>query len=119
MRNWADRLVAFLFALAVLVAALPVRAATLDEALQRFTADDFSETEAGIGEVAESASPLAARVLNALQDGRLLYSAEKKQVFIKDRSGRVLDAATGRPIAGDAPADVDAVNINNRLRRAI
>ena len=52
MRHWADRLVALLFALAVLLAAVPGRAATLDEALQRFTADDFSETQAGIGEVA-------------------------------------------------------------------
>jgi urea transport system permease protein len=119
MRHWADRLVAFLFALAVLLAALPGRAATLDEALARFTADDFSETEAGIGEVAESGSPLAARVLTALGDGRLLYSAEKKKVFIKDRQDRVLDAATGQPIAGDPPADIDTVNVNNRLRRAI
>src|SRR5689334_17485036 len=119
MRHWADRLVALLFALAVLLAALPGRAATLDEALQRFTADDFSETEAGIGEVAESGSPLAARVLTALGDGRLLYSAEKKKVFLKDRQDRVLDAASGEPITGDPPADIDTVNINNRLRRAI
>jgi urea transport system permease protein len=119
MRHWADRLVAFLFALAVLLAALPGRAATFEEALQRFTSDDYTETEAAIGEVAESGNPLAARVLAALQDGRLLYSAEKKLVFIKDQSDRVLDAATGRPIVGDAPTDLDNVRINNRLRRAI
>src|SRR5438270_8118567 len=119
MRHWADRVVAFLFALAVLLAAPPGRAATLDEALQRFTADDFSETEAGIGEVAESGNPLAARVLAALGDGRLLYSAEKKKVFIKDRQDRVLDAATGQPITGNPPGDIDTVNVNNRLRRAI
>ena len=119
MRHWADRLVAFLLALALLLAALPGRAATLDEALQRFTADDFSETEAGIGEVADSGNPLAARVLSALGDGRLLYSAEQKKVFLKDRQDRVLDAATGQPITGDPPADIDTVNVNNRLRRAI
>src|SRR5262249_9679816 len=119
MRHWAARLVAFLLALALLLAALPGRAATLDEALQRFTADDFSETEAGIGEVADSGNPLAARVLSALGDGRLLYSAEQKKVFLKDRQDRVLDAATGQPITGDPPADIDTGNVNNRLRRAI
>ena len=119
MRHWADRLVAFLFALAVLLAALPGRAATFEEALQRFTADDYGETEAGIGEVAESGSPLAAQVLTALRDERLLYSPEKKRVFIKDRQDRVLDAATGQPIAGDPQGDIDTVNVNNRLRRAI
>src|SRR5262249_39497321 len=119
MRHWADRLVALLFALAVLLAALPGRAATLEEALQRFTADDFSEAEAGIGGVRESGSPPPAGVRTALGEGRLLYSAEKKTVFIKDRQDRVLDAAPGQPIAGDPPGDIDAVTVNNRLRRAI
>ncbi len=34
-------------------------------------------------------------------------------------SGKLLDAATGQPIAEPAPADVDAVRINNRLRGAL
>jgi urea transport system permease protein len=119
MRYWAHCLVAPVLALAVLLAASPGRAATFDETLQHFTADDFSETEAGIREVAASGDPLAAKVLSALQDGRLLYSAEKKQVFIKDRSDRLLDAASGQPIAGAVPDDVDTVRINNRLRSAI
>jgi urea transport system permease protein len=118
MRHWAECLVAFLLALAVLLAAPPGSAATYEEALQRFTADDFEESEAGVGEVAESGNPLSAQVLTALRDGRLLYSPEKKRVFIKDLQDRVLDAATGQPI-GDPPSDIDAVNVNNRLRRAI
>jgi urea transport system permease protein len=117
MRLFFDRFVALLFAVAVLAAATAGRAATLEEALAHFTADDFSETEAGIGEVAASGHPQAAAILQALQDGRLLYSADKR-VFIKDTSDKVLDAATGDPVA-DAPADLETVGINNRLRRAI
>ena len=119
MRLLQDRIFALMVALALLLAGPVCRAATLEEALQHFTADDFDETEAGISDVAVSGSPLAQAIIEALQDGRLLYSAEKKQVFVKDKSDRLLDAATGNPAAEPTPADVDTVRINNRLRRAI
>ena len=94
MRFLSDRLVALLFALAVLFAVSAGRAATFDEALSRFAADDYDETEAAIGEVAASGNAMAAQVLEALQDGRLLYGADKR-IFIKDPSDRLLDAARG------------------------
>jgi urea transport system permease protein len=94
-------------------------AATLDEALAHFTGDDFSQTIAGIHEVAASGSPRAEAIIRALQDGQLMYSAERKAVYIKSESGKLTDAATGQPIAGAAPADVDTVRVNNRLRGAI
>ena len=49
------------------------RAADLKEALARFAADDFSETATGITEVAETGDPRAATIIEALQNGRLLY----------------------------------------------
>jgi urea transport system permease protein len=94
-------------------------AASLEDALAHFTADDFSETITGIREVAASGSPRAEAIIRALQDGQLMYSAEKKAVYIKGDSGKLVDAASGQPIAGDAPADVDNVRLNNRLRGAI
>jgi urea transport system permease protein len=94
-------------------------AESLDQALVHFTADDFSESIIGIKEVAASGSPRAEIILRALQDGQLLYSAQKKAVYIKIDSGKLVDAASGQPIAGDPPADVDIVRINNRLRGAI
>ena len=118
MRFLSDRLVGLLFVLALLCAAAGARAASFDEALTRFAADDYDETEAGIGEVAASGNPMASQVLDALQDGRLLYGADKK-IFIKDPSDRLLDAATGRLVAGEAPPDLETVRINNRLRRTI
>ncbi len=95
------------------------RAAGLEEALAHFTADDFSETSDGITAVTASGSPRAEAIIRALQNGQLMFSAERKAVYIKDNSDKLTDAATGAPITGDAPADVETVRINNRLRGAL
>src|SRR6267154_3330310 len=113
------RWVAALLAIALAFAAAPLRAAGLEEALAHFATDDYSEIEAGITAVVASGDPRAASILEALQDDRLLYSAEQRRVFYKDQSGRLLDAATAMPTAGNGPADMDTVGINNRLRRAL
>jgi urea transport system permease protein len=112
-------LVALLLAFGFVLGCATARAATLDEALAHFTADDFSETIAGINEVAASGNPRAEAIIRALQDGQLMYSAERKAVYIKNDSGKLTDAATGQSIAGDAPADLETVRVNNRLRGAI
>jgi urea transport system permease protein len=112
-------LVVFLLAFSFLLGGTTARAASLQEALTHFTADDFSETIAGINEVATSGDPRALTVIRALQDGQLLFSAEKKAVYVKDASGKLTDAATGQPVDGTAPSDVDVVRLNNRLRGAI
>jgi urea transport system permease protein len=112
-------LVALLLALSLALDCVAARAASLEDALAHFTADDFSETIAGINEVAASGDPRALTIVRALQDGQLVFSAEKKAVYVKDESGKLTDAATGKPIEGDAPADVDVVRLNNRLRGAI
>ena len=111
-----DRLVACALALFLLIAA-PAKAQTFDEALAKFSADSFSETEAGIAAVAASGHTNAAAVIEALQDARLFVDPASKKIHMRDRSNRVLDAATGNPVA--APADLQPVRINNRLRRVI
>ena len=108
-----------LLALSMVLSCATAYAENLDQALVHFTADDFSESIIGIKEAAASGSPRAEIILRALQDGQLLYSAQKKAVYIKIDSGKLVDAASGQPIAGDPPADVDIVRINNRLRGAI
>ena len=97
----------------------PARADALGDAVAHFTADDFDETITGINGVAASGSPRAAAILQALQNGALMYSAEKKAVYIQDSDSKLFDAATGRPVPGDPPADLDTVNINNRVRGLI
>jgi urea transport system permease protein len=119
MRYSRACLVALLLALSFVLGCASAHAASLDEALAHFTADDFSETSEGISAIAASGSPRAETIIRALQDGRLLYSAESKAVYVKDESGKLTNAATGEPIAGDAPVDLDNVRLNNRLRGAI
>src|SRR6185437_14904321 len=88
-------------------------------AIEHFLADDFSETDDGITAVAASGDPKAAIIIEALQDGRLLYSVEQKKVYYKDKSDKLFDAETGAPVMGDAPGDIDKVRLNNRMRSAI
>ncbi len=112
-------LVALLLAFSFALSGTLARAADLAGALAHFTADDFSETLTGVKEIAASGDSRAEAIIRALQDGQLMFSAQNKAVYIKDSSGKLTDAATGAPIAGTAPADVDTVRLNNRLRGAI
>jgi urea transport system permease protein len=108
-----------LLALAMAFAAPATKAANLEEAIAHFTQDDFSETDAGISAVAESGDPRASAIIEALQDGRLQFSAEQKKVFYKDADGKLIDAVTGAAVTGAPPGDLETVRINNRLRRSI
>jgi urea transport system permease protein len=101
-------------------APVPAPALTgLAGALAHFVEDDFAETDTGIAEVAASGDPRALTIIEALQDGRLSYSAEQKKVFYKDGAGTLVDAATGTPAEGAGPSDLADVRINNRVRRAL
>ena len=84
--------------------AAPVPALTgLAGALAHFIEDDFAETDTGITEVAASGDPRAITIIEAVQDGRLSYSAEQKKVFYKDKAGKLIDAVTGSPTQGAEP----------------
>src|SRR6476620_1779255 len=108
-----ERIIALVFALGLLIAgALGASAQNYEAALAGFTKDSFNDTDAAIGAVAASGNPLAVQVIEALQDGRLAFSADT--VFIRDKGGAILDAATGKPAAA-APADAKTVRLNNRL----
>ena len=119
MRFGRALLVALALAYGFAVSCATVHAAGLDEAIAHFTTDDFDETLTGIKEVAASGNPRAEMIISALQSGQLMFSAERKAVYIQDGAGKLTDAATGEPVAGAPPADLDTVNINNRLRGAI
>jgi urea transport system permease protein len=125
MLAFGDRFIALVFAIGVLVsgvlAALTTgaQAGPYEDALSRFSADSFDQTIEGINEVVASGNALAAPVITALQEGRLLFSADSKRVFIREQPDRLIDAATGQAAAGPAPADLAPVRLNNRLRRIV
>ena len=121
MRAFSDRFMALVCALGVLAAVMTAaRAGSYEDGLLRFTADSFDDTIEGINAVATSGNPLAASVIGALQEGRLLFSADSKRVFIREApSDRLIDAATGEPVAGSTPSDLAPVRLNNRLRRIV
>ncbi|HEY7549315.1 MAG TPA: urea ABC transporter permease subunit UrtB, partial [Hyphomicrobiaceae bacterium] len=117
--RFCERAAALFGALGILLAAGGLaHAGPYEDALPGFTEDSLSDTGEAITKVAASGSPLAAPLLEALKDARLLYSAAEKRVFIKTGSGALTDAATGKDISGNPPADLDTVRVNNRLRIA-
>jgi urea transport system permease protein len=90
-----------------------------ESALAGFAADSFGDTETAITAVATSGNPLAADVINALQDGRLLFNPASKKVYIRTSAGAINDAATGTPAADIKAGDLQTVRLNNRVRRGI
>ena len=95
------------------------RAQSLEEALAGFTTDDYSDTDKAITDLAASGNPRAVDIIGALQEGRLFFNAEAKKVYIKDKSDTLQDAATGAAASGLSADDLQAVRLNNRLRRTV
>ena len=120
MLGLCRRLLALAFALGVFAAlATAAHAGPYEEALARFVTEDFDDTTAAINGIAASGHPLAPAVIEALGDERLVFSAQAKTVFFRDKSDRLIDAVTGQPVTAGAPTDLAPVQINNRLRRVI
>jgi urea transport system permease protein len=115
-----DGAIAFVFACALLiVATIGAYAASYAEAVKGFAEGSLSDTGEAIEAVVASGDPGARPVLEALQDARLMFSAEQKLVLIKSKDGKLVDAATGAPYTAEPPADLDTVIVNNRLRGVI
>jgi urea transport system permease protein len=117
MTPFCGRLVASVLALFFVLAAPPAFSQALNDALAKFAADSFNQTEEGVAAVTATGSPRAQAIIEALQGGRLVFDPESKTVFIRDGS-RVVAAATGDAVASP-PGELKPVRINNRLRRAI
>ena len=107
-----------LLALVLIAVAGPALAGPFEDAVAKFTTDDFSDSEEAVDAIAASGNPLAFPIINALKDERLMFDAESKKVYIKQEDGKAIDAATGAPV--DAiPDSASSVSLNNKLRRHI
>jgi len=95
-----------------------VRAAPIDDAIDKLAADSFTETLSAIDEIARSGVPHAAAVLGAMADRRLSYSPSAKTAYYKDAAGKTFDAKTGAPFSG-SESDATQVRVNNRVRSAV
>jgi urea transport system permease protein len=114
--RWAPLAVAVLL---LLSSSLPADAQSYEQALAGFATDSYTDTDAAIPAIAASGNALAAKVIGALQDGRLLFNPEDKKVYVREAAGALLDAATGQPATGVAVASLKMVRLNNRLRRSV
>src|SRR5690349_3103738 len=100
----------------LLLGSCGAEAASYEEALAKFAADSYTDTDAAIAGIAASGNPLAASVLEGLQDARL-FCGEDKRIYLRDKSGTLIDAASGAP--APAATGLKPVRINNRIRRSI
>jgi urea transport system permease protein len=96
-----------------------VHAQSLEDAISGFTADEYSDTDKAITDLAASGNPRALDIIGALQEGRLYFHAGAKKVYTKDKSDTLQEAATGAPAPGISIDDLQAVRLNNRLRRTV
>ena len=93
MRNFYDRILALVVVLGLLIAGAGfAHAGSYEDALEKFTTDDYADTADAVTAVATSGSALAAPLIAALQDGRLMFSAKDKKVFIKTADDKLIDA---------------------------
>ena len=98
--------------------AVPAFAGPFEDAVAKFANDDFSDTGDAIEAIAGSGNPLAAPIIGALQEGRLVADPESKKVFIKQADDKIIDAATGAAV-DKLPDGAAEVRLNNRLRRTV
>jgi urea transport system permease protein len=104
--------------LLIFTTVLPVLAGPFEDAVGKFTTDDYSDTEEAIGVIATGGNPLASTILSALQDGRLMADADTKKVYVTQPDGKSIDAETGAPVAS-VPGTAAAVRLNNKLRNVV
>jgi urea transport system permease protein len=105
-------------AILLIAFASPAVAGPFQDGIAKLANDSFSDTDAAVAAIAASGNPLAYPIISALHDDRLMFDADTKKVYIKQTDGKIIDAATGAPVAS-LPDSADDVRLNNKLRRHV
>lgn len=105
-----------LLCLLLLMAAQAVRAAPSDTTLATLASGTNTQKLDAIRQLGEDASPQAARILEALGEGRLRVDGSGR-LLVPEGDGQALDPLTGERLA--MPEGLRTVVVNNRLRRAV
>ena len=114
--------IALVLALGVLAALASRRrsAGPYEDALAHFAADSFDETDEGInGGRRQRQSAAPRRSSPPCRTGGCCSAPRASASSFASQPDRLIDAATGQPVAGAAPADLEPVRLNNRLRRIV
>jgi urea transport system permease protein len=97
---------------------MPAFAGPFEDAVAQFSEATFADSEQAVARLAVTSSPMAATIINALQDGRLYADSDAKKVYLKSVDGKVTDAVTGTAVS-DIPDSASKLRLNNKLRRAV
>ena len=105
----------------LLAAAMPARADDFAALVGNLAGGSFAGKEKAITALGALGDPRAVPVLQALNDGRLLKSADGRIVISVTDGGttRILDPIAGEEIPDAEPDSFDRIIVNNRLRGAI
>jgi urea transport system permease protein len=112
---------------AFLVSTAASAAADLAGLIRKLDAESYSEKAEAVEALAASGAPEAAAILQALGAGQLLKHKGDGRLLIGTLAGdkvagdkvAVRDAVTGAAAGTLASADLEAIGINNRVRRSI
>jgi len=94
------------------------RADQVDDALAGFASSAYADIEKSVQALAATGDAAAPRILAALNGGQLLIG-EDRTLYIQDQAGNLILARSNQKVAGEAPADLKPVKVNNKVRRAI
>jgi urea transport system permease protein len=120
------RLRLFLFALMPLLFAVQAGFAATDDAklsalVEQLGAEDFDAKIAAVGELAGIADPRVLKILQALKDGNLYLTKDKKVVLATPDGANftTADPVTGAKLGTATSDDIEQIVVNNRVRTII
>jgi len=107
----------FWLVLLLLLFVVPARAQP--DPVAALSTTNFDELGRAIDRLGTSGHPQALVLVEALRDGRLLRRQSDGALFWRDAQGTFRAATTGEPAADVTASGLQALRLNNRVRRAI